>query len=87
MVSSVQAQKLVDQEVSGEELFDLAREDLERYGIPGGPAIKLSKAIQALKQEPGTSDHFLYRVSDFCYISLQLISMLTNCGLRCAIRR
>ena len=42
------AKKLVDQKIDGEALLEVTEEKLERWHIPGGPAIKLMKAINAL---------------------------------------
>ena len=43
------ANKLVDQEINGKSLPKVTKEDLVKlYGIPGGPAIKLMEAINAL---------------------------------------
>ena len=43
------AAKLVAQEIDGEALLEVTKEDLVKfYGMPGGPAMKLMKAINAL---------------------------------------
>ena len=39
---------LATQKINGEALLDVTIGDLERWHIPGGPAIKLMKAINAL---------------------------------------
>ncbi len=60
---------LEEQKIDGETLLDMTKEDLERYGIPGGPATKLFKAIQQLNQEPGTylsTVYFALLLCDVC---------------------
>lgn len=42
------AVKLRRQKVDGSALLDMTKEELKSYGIPGGPATKLVKAIKAL---------------------------------------
>ena len=42
------AKKLVDQEIDGEALLKVTKEDLMQVDIPIGPAIKLMKAIKVL---------------------------------------
>ena len=42
------AKKLVDQEIDGEALLKVTKEDLMQVDIPGGPAIELMEAINAL---------------------------------------
>jgi len=42
------AQKLKDEEITGDTLHGMTREELKSYGIPGGPALKLSEAVSKL---------------------------------------
>lgn len=46
------AEKLREQEIKGPSLLEMSRVDLERYGIPGGPAAELMKAIRELSPAP-----------------------------------
>ena len=42
------ADKLVQQEIDGEELMGMTKQDLRSYDIPDGPARKLMRAIEGL---------------------------------------
>jgi len=42
------AQKLKTQKITGDVLHGMTREELKSYGIPGGPAFKLSEAVRKL---------------------------------------
>ena len=44
------ARLLLAQKINGETLLELSEDRLRSAGLPMGPAIKLSKAIQQLKQ-------------------------------------
>jgi len=47
-LSKKNAAILKKQEISGKSLFDLTKEELLAYGMPGGPAIELMRALDAV---------------------------------------
>lgn len=50
-LSDIVAAKLMKQELTGSDLPEITSANLSAWGIPGGPQIKVMKAIQSLKSE------------------------------------
>eukprot|EP01127_Copromyxa_protea_P003363 TRINITY_DN13189_c0_g1_i1.p1 TRINITY_DN13189_c0_g1~~TRINITY_DN13189_c0_g1_i1.p1 ORF type:complete len:141 (+),score=4.61 TRINITY_DN13189_c0_g1_i1:60-482(+) len=56
---------LKEQEVDGAALLESTVESFERWGIPGGPALRLAKAVASLKEPTAsTTDVLLSKIEE-----------------------
>jgi hypothetical protein len=67
---------LHDQEINGEALLQISQEDLERWGMKGGPAKKLISAIKSPHPSEGKSQKSFHFFD--IYLSLRILAEFTS---------